>query len=116
MPKRPARGLTVARFRALALALPEVSEEDHWGKPSFRVKGKILATLWVAERRAVLKLGLDEQEAWCQAEPEVFRPTAWAHQGWTSVELDRVDSGLLEKLLQGAWKRVAPKRLVRTSV
>jgi hypothetical protein len=30
----------------LALALPEAIEQDHHGRPSFRVGGKIFATLW----------------------------------------------------------------------
>ena len=32
--------------RQLALALPEAVEQDHHGRPSFRVGGKIFATLW----------------------------------------------------------------------
>jgi hypothetical protein len=32
--------------RQLALALPEAIEEDHHSRPSFRVGGKIFATLW----------------------------------------------------------------------
>jgi hypothetical protein len=34
------------RAGALALALPETVEQDHHGRPSFRVTGKIFATLW----------------------------------------------------------------------
>jgi hypothetical protein len=40
--------------RRLALALPEAVEQDHHGRPSFRVAGKIFATLW--ERRAPSRL------------------------------------------------------------
>jgi hypothetical protein len=32
--------------RRLALRLPEAVEQDHHGRPSFRVGGKILATQW----------------------------------------------------------------------
>lgn len=34
------------QIRRLALALPEVVEQDHHGRPSFRVAGRIFATLW----------------------------------------------------------------------
>ncbi len=34
-----------------------------WGRPSFRIRGKIFATLWPAEQRAMLKLPLAEQAA-----------------------------------------------------
>lgn len=31
--------------RAFALALPGAEEADHWGNPSFRVGGRIFATV-----------------------------------------------------------------------
>ena len=43
--------------RRLALALPEAVEQDHHGRPSFRVEGKIFATLWSDVRLNVM---LDE--------------------------------------------------------
>jgi hypothetical protein len=43
--------------RTIALALPEVVEADHHGRPSFRVRGKIFATLWDHDRMNVM---LDE--------------------------------------------------------
>jgi hypothetical protein len=38
--------ISVERARCLALALPEAIEADHHGRPSFRVAGKIFATVW----------------------------------------------------------------------
>ena len=32
--------------RRLALSLPDAVEQDHHGRPSFRVAGRIFATLW----------------------------------------------------------------------
>lgn len=104
--------MKVDDVRALSLSLPEAEEQDHFGKPSFRVRGKIFATLWVQEERAVLKLSLEEQDSLAQGQPEVFAVTPWGHQGWTSVELSRVDAALFGELLRGAWRRVAPKRVV----
>ena len=43
---RRSPSLTSAGARKLALALPEAVEQDHHGRPSFRVNGKIFATLW----------------------------------------------------------------------
>ncbi|WP_437755720.1 MmcQ/YjbR family DNA-binding protein [Sorangium sp. So ce1389] len=99
-------------FRRLALSLPEAEVQDHFGKPSFRVRGKIFATHWVEEEAAVLKLSLEEQDSLARAQPDVFSVTPWGHQGWTRVELRRVDPALLDELLVGAWRRVAPKRTV----
>src|SRR5262245_65920827 len=49
--------VTKDEARALALALPEAIEEDHHGRPSFRVAGKIFATQWDDEHMNVM---LDE--------------------------------------------------------
>ncbi len=49
--------LTSDEARSLALALPEAVEQDHHGRPSFRVGGKIFATLWDDEHMNVM---LDE--------------------------------------------------------
>src|SRR5919204_64733 len=38
--------VTGDEVRRIALALPEAVEQDHHGRPSFRVGGKIFATLW----------------------------------------------------------------------
>ena len=49
--------MTSEEARRLALALPEAVEQDHHGRPSFRVGGKIFATLWDEEHMNVM---LDE--------------------------------------------------------
>ena len=51
--------------RSLCLSLPEVNEYDHFGKPAYRVKKKIFATLWLDEKRSVVKLSKTEQPALC---------------------------------------------------
>ena len=38
--------MTADEARRLALALPNAVEQDHHGRPSFRVGGKIFATIW----------------------------------------------------------------------
>ena len=49
--------LSVDDARRLALALPEATEQDHHGRPSFRVAGRIFSTLW---DEAHLNVMLDE--------------------------------------------------------
>lgn len=100
--------------RALALALPEVEEHDHWGWPSFRVRHKILVTLWPDEQRAVLKLSRDDQSALVQLDLQVFSavPGTWGEQGSTNVQLERIERGLFQQVLYTAWRQVAPKRLI----
>jgi hypothetical protein len=62
--------------RSLALTLPEAVELDHHGRPSFRVGGKIFATLWSDERMNVM---VDEggiRTALFRA-PEVWEEASW---------------------------------------
>ena len=45
---------SVEQARTLALALPGAVERDHHGRPSFRVDGRIFATLWDGEHLNVM--------------------------------------------------------------
>jgi hypothetical protein len=99
--------------RRYAMALPGAEERDHWGKPSFRVRGRIFATLHAKERRAVVKLSRGDQAMRSELRPEAYTPVpSWGHQGWTFVALDAVDGAELRAVLSLAWRGVAPKRLV----
>jgi hypothetical protein len=104
--------LTAREVRRLALALPEAEEHRHWGKSSFRVRGRIFATLEPQGKLAVLRLSRGEQDVLGQAQPGVFKTTPLAHQGWTGIELQRVDPWLFEELMIGAWRRLAPRRAI----
>jgi len=99
--------------RTLALSLPESEEHDHWGKPSFRTRKRIFATLQPDEYTAILKLPLQDQEALVTFQPDVFALGGWSHQGWTRVELRRVDSAEFRALLVLAWRTIATKRAIR---
>jgi len=41
--------------RKLCLSFQDVIEYDHFDKPAYKVKKKIFATLWLDEKRAVVK-------------------------------------------------------------
>lgn len=105
--------ITAAAARKMALRLPEAEERDHWGRPSFRVRSKIFATLWPREQKAVLKLPLIAQAALVGGDPEAFSLNAWSRQGWTDVHLKHVSAAQFGALIESAWREVAPKKLVR---
>jgi hypothetical protein len=98
--------------RSLALSLPEAVELDHHGRPSFRVGGKIFATLWSEERMNVM---LDEAGILTavQSAPEVCEEVWWGRRlAAVGVALARADRDLLGELLTDAWEQKAPKRLL----
>jgi hypothetical protein len=105
--------VTVDEARAIALSLPEAAEQDHHGRPSFRVRGRIFATLWDDEHMNVM---LDEGGILTavQSQPDVCSEVWWGKRlSAVRVELGRADAALLRELLADAWERKAPAALVR---
>jgi|SRR5687768_12131989 hypothetical protein len=106
--------MTPAKFRRIALGLPEAIESTHFGTPDFRIRGKIFATLGEHERGwGVVKLTPEQQEILVQGEPSVFKPVAgtWGRRGWTEVHIANADEVTLKSALTSAWLTVAPKKL-----
>ncbi len=100
--------------RKLALSLPEAEEQPHFDKPSFRVRGKIFATLSAPDARVTLKLSPADQMALTTLNGEAIRAVEgyWGRSGWTEVKLDRTRAEELKGLLLQSWRQVAPKRLI----
>jgi hypothetical protein len=104
-----------ARARQLALSLPESAEQDHHGRPSFRVAGKIFATQWDEDHMNVM---LDEGGILTaiDSHPETCEGVWWGKRlAAVRVNLGRADAELLAALLADAWEGKAPKRLLRDS-
>lgn len=100
------------RVRELALELPEAVEADHHGRPSFRVGGRIFATLWDPSHMNVM---LDEPGILTAVEghPDACAPFHWGKRlAAVHVDLGRADEPLVRELLADAWERKAPKRLL----
>jgi hypothetical protein len=99
-------------FRRTALAFPGAEERAHMGHPDFRVGGKIFATLHAPEKgTGAVMLLPEQQELAMAAEPEAFSPAAgaWGRGGSTVVRLDAVSDEWLERTLDWAWRKRAPK-------
>lgn len=90
-----------------------MAELDHHGFPSWRVRGKILATLphpdgvnvMVAE--GVVRETVAENPTWCQ-------PCWWGKRlAAVTVRLSAADPVVVRELLVEAWRRKAPVSLVK---
>ena len=93
------------------MALPETTEQDHHGMPSFRVRGKILATAPDEEHIRVM-LAEDEIRAAVAEHPDVCTPFSWGKKlACVVVALAPATHGVLEELLIEAWLSKAPKAL-----
>jgi hypothetical protein len=90
--------------RRLALSLPDAVEQDHHGRPSFRVSRRIFATLWDVEHVNVM---LDEPGILTatQEHPETCSEVWWGKRlAAVRVALPLADEALLEGLLEDAWE------------
>jgi hypothetical protein len=110
---------SIARLRALCLALPEVTERLSHGEPTWFVRDKTSfvttadhhhddrVAFWCAAPDGI-------QEDLVAAAPErFFRPPYVGHRGWLGVWLDvPQDWDEIAALVEGAYRRVAPARLV----
>ncbi len=108
--------MNAAGFRRAALALPEATEGSHFGNADFRVGGKIFATLALEkEGFGVLLLTPEQQAGMVEDAPEIFSPVpgGWGRQGATRVRLTKVPADVLRGALRMAWRRKAPKKLLR---
>ncbi|MED7953392.1 MULTISPECIES: MmcQ/YjbR family DNA-binding protein [unclassified Streptomyces] len=106
--------VTFDEFRAMALALPQATQQPTWETETLRVDSKIFAMGSPDGDSVTVKASREDQAELLAAEPEVFSSAPYVgRHGWVSVRLDLVDRDELRDLLTEAWRRAAPKRLVR---
>ena len=102
--------------RELLLSFPEVEEWDHFGKLSYRVKGKIFATLDLDSKKAVFKLTANQQPEFCKNQAIYPVKGRWGTLGWSYVNLDSITPLLFKEAATMAWCNVTPKKLVKQFV
>lgn len=105
--------ISIDTFRALALSLPEATEEPHFEKTSFRVKKKIFATYDEPRHRACIKLSEIDQDVFTSINSADIYPleNKWGKQGWTIIELNTVNQEIFFDAIKTAYCEVAPKKL-----
>lgn len=109
------------KVRAIATALPEVSERLSHGAPTFFIRDKKVLTHFFDDHH-----GDDRLALWCAAGPGVqaelveqeperfFVPPYVGHRGWIGLRLDvEPDWGEVAGILEDAYRLVAPKTLVK---
>jgi hypothetical protein len=103
---------TPGDVRRLALAMPEATEAPHFHLTSFRVRGKIFATMGEG-RPLMLKFDPEDQANLVADDPSRISPVpgGWGRKGSTFVEIDSLALERLETLVRLAWAKAAPKTL-----
>jgi hypothetical protein len=105
--------VTKAQARKLALSLPETTEQPHFEMWSFRVQGKIFATLPPDGRHLHIFVDDDAVRAIVGRDPAAFEELWWGKKlAGVRVNLSAARPAAVRDLLDASWRRKAPKRLV----
>lgn len=111
----------LAKLRDVCLSLPEATEKEAWGEPTFRVRDKIFAMFATDHHHdgniAVwCKAPMGLQEILVDSDPErFFRPPYVGPKGWIGIRLHgKVDWKEVRSLVGESWRMTAPKKLAAT--
>ncbi|HEU4960061.1 MAG TPA: MmcQ/YjbR family DNA-binding protein [Sphingomonas sp.] len=111
----------LTRLRSTCLSLPETSERNSHGQPTFFVANKQFAQFrdnHHGDGRTVVCVrtsGVDEQEMLIEADPGAYsRPAYLGPSGWVSLNLARpdLDWTQVEERIATSWELAAPARLL----
>lgn len=105
--------VSLKALRETALSFPEVTEEPYFEKISFRVSKRIFATYDDKNKRACIRLSEIDQDVFALADRTIIYPVdnKWGKQGWTLIEMTKVNKDLFVDALTTAYCEVAPKKL-----
>lgn len=99
--------------RAYALSLPSVIEAPHHEATSFRVDGKIFATLPPDGACVHIFVGEEERETAIALGPDAFEKLFWGEKvAGLKVKLGKARLSAVQALLRNAWVQKAPKKLL----
>jgi predicted DNA-binding protein (MmcQ/YjbR family) len=107
--------VTFEDLRKIAMSFADATEEPHFEKTSFRVKKKIFATYDDVNKRACIKLSEIDQSVYTIIDKSIIYAVdnKWGKQGWTIIEMMKVDQSLFFEALKAAYREVAPKKLAK---
>lgn len=102
----------ISEVRRFALSLPEATEQPHFHLLSFRVTGKIFAT--VAPDGSFMNVFVDdaEREIMVTVDPNAYESLPWGKTAYLHVHLAAAKARDVQGLLRAAWERRAPKKLL----
>jgi predicted DNA-binding protein (MmcQ/YjbR family) len=112
--------MTIDELRALCLSLPGTTEKETWGDAehagdvTFRVREKIYVITGQAGGSASIRTSAVQQAELMDTFPGLFRRAPYTGRfGWVVADLEAADDALLTNVIEGAWRRTAPKALVQ---
>jgi hypothetical protein len=105
--------MNLNQARKIALALPEVTEAPHFQSTSFRIGGKIIATVPPGDEYMHIFVPEEQRELAVATHPDCVEKLWWGEKvAGVRVVLTHADAALLKQLLRDAWIGKAPKSLI----
>lgn len=112
--------MTIDGLRALCLSLPGTTEKETWGDAehagdvTFRVRDKIYVITGQTGGSASIRTTVEQQAELIDTFPAAFRSAPYVGRfGWVVADLEAADDALLASIIESAWRRTAPKAVVR---
>jgi hypothetical protein len=110
------RGLTWDEFCTRASTLSGIETGTCFGTPALYVRKKFLCRLKEDGDSVAIKLDFADRDVLLEAEPRTFYLTDhYRPYPMVLMRLGRVRPGMALELLEQAWRRAAPKSLVRAA-
>ncbi|HRO25992.1 MAG TPA: MmcQ/YjbR family DNA-binding protein, partial [Luteimonas sp.] len=98
---------------AIALTLPDAVEAPHFDYASFRVGGRIFATMPPDGRHLHVFVDEEDRQRTLALHPDCVEALHWGQRVLgLRLDLHAADATLATRLLVHAWARKAPKRLL----
>ena len=108
-----ARGTSWQRLCADAARLPGVEAGTSYATPALFVRKKLLARLREDGETVAVRIDLMDRDVLLEADPKAFFLTDhYRSHPWVLMRLADVRHASAVELVEQAWRRLAPKRLV----
>lgn len=108
--------VTYDQLKAWVLALPGTREVfvDQWGHYTLRCGDKMIASGDPSSEFASVKASVPDQAELLASAPDVYEKAAYVGRyGWVRVNLRKAAAAELRRVVEDAWRRTAPKKLVK---
>jgi len=100
-------------FINLALSFPGIISRSHFDRTAFKIEGKrIFATLHEKNESANILLSLPEQKLFSEIHQSIYPiPNKWGANGWTTFEINKLESDVVLEALRSAYEEVLKKKI-----
>jgi YjbR len=97
--------MTLAQVRRFALSLADVTEQPHFDRTSFRIRGRIFMTARDTEAHVNVFVGEDQREPALAMHPELVEKLFWGGKVvGLKVQYAKASQAILKDLIQAAWR------------